>query len=167
MNHNPRMLRQRPSFAAVPSLSLGRGVSGDALMKWLSLVVWALVAFSAVTWVLRWTAPSDVSSVTRAEPQPMPELDATAVARSLGVAPAQVVAAPSLASRFQLLGVLAGGPNAGAALIAVDGKPAKPFRVGAVVSDGLVLQSAQGRRVSLGVTLDGAPTLTLDLPVKK
>jgi general secretion pathway protein C len=72
-----------------------------------------------------------------------------------------------LASRFQLLGVLAGGPNAGAALIAVDGKPAKPFRVGAVVSDGLVLQSAQGRRVSLGVALDGAPTLTLDLPVKK
>ena len=126
-----------------------------------------LVAFSAVTWVLRWTAPSGVSSVTRAEPQPMPELDATAVARSLGAAPVQAVAAPSLASRFQLLGVLAGGPNAGAALIAVDGKPAKPFRVGAVVSDGLVLQSAQGRRVSLGVALDGTPTLTLDLPVKK
>ena len=136
-------------------------------MKWLSLVVWALVAFSAVNWVLRWTTPSGVSSVIRAEPQPMPELDATAVARSLGVAPAQVVAAPSLASRFQLLGVLAGGPNAGAALIAVDGKAAKPFRVGAVVSDGLVLQSAQGRRVSLGVALDGTPTLTLDLPVKK
>ena len=151
----------------MPSLFLGRGVSGDASMKWLSLVVWALVAFSAVTWVLRWTAPSGVSSVTRAEPQPMPELDATAVARSLGAAPVQAVAAPSFASRFQLLGVLAGGPNAGAALIAVDGKPAKPFRVGAVVSDGLVLQSAQGRRVSLGVALDGAPTLTLDLPVKK
>ncbi len=136
-------------------------------MKWLSLVVWALVAFSAVTWGLRWTAVRDVSPVTTAEPQALPEVDTEALARSLGAAPVQTAAAPSLASRFQLLGVLAGGPNAGAALIAVDGKPAKPFRVGAVVSDGLVLQSAQGRRVSLGVALDGAPTLTLDLPVKK
>jgi general secretion pathway protein C len=94
-------------------------------------------------------------------------VDVTALARSLGAAPVQVVAAPSLASRFQLLGVLTGGPYAGAALMAVDGKPAKPFRVGAVVADGLVLQSVQGRRVNLGVALDGAPTLTLDLPIKK
>ena len=149
------------------SLPVGRGVSGEVWMKWLSLAVWALAAFSAVTWGLRWTAVRDASPVTTAESQLLPEVDTTALARSLGAAPVQAAAAPSLASRFQLLGVLAGGPNAGAALMAVDAKPAKPFRVGAVVSDGLVLQSAQGRRVSLGATMDGPPTLTLDLPVKK
>jgi len=155
MNHNPRMLRRSPSFAAVH------------LAKWLALVVWALVAFSAVTWVLRWGAARDVSGVAAAPPQALPEVDDTAVVRSLGAAPLPVTATPSLASRFQLLGVLTGGPNAGAALIGVDGQPAKPFRVGATVSDGLVLQSTQGRRVNLGAAMDGAPTLTLDLPVKK
>ena len=146
------MLHQRPSFAAVSALSF---------------VIWALVAFSAVSWVLRWTAVSDLSTVASAEPQPLPEVDATAVARSLGAAPVQAVAAPSLASRFQLMGVLAGGPNAGAALIAVDGKAAKPFRVGAAVGDGLLLQSVQGRSVSLGASMDGPQTLALDLPAKK
>lgn len=167
MNHNPRMLRQRPSFAAVPSLSLSRGVSGDAWMTWLSLVVWALVAFSAVTWVLRWSSMHDASNVAAAAPQALPELDDTAVARSLGAAPVTMAAAPSLASRFQLLGVLTGGSHVGAALVAVDGKAPKPFRVGGVVSDGLVLQSTQGRRVSLGATVDGPTTLTLELPLKK
>jgi general secretion pathway protein C len=52
-------------------------------------------------------------------------------------------------------------------LIVVDGKPAKPFRVGAVVADGLVLQSAEGRRISLGASMDGAQTLLLELPAKK
>jgi general secretion pathway protein C len=51
--------------------------------------------------------------------------------------------------------------------MAVDGKPAKPYRVGALVTDGLVLQSAQGRRISLGASVDGPPTLVLELPAKK
>ena len=78
-----------------------------------------------------------------------------------------VAAAPTLASRFQLQGVMAGGPNAGAALIAVDGKLAKPYRVGAVVADGMVLQSAEGRRVTLGAAMDGSQALVLELPAKK
>jgi general secretion pathway protein C len=136
-------------------------------MKWLTLVVWALVAFSAVTWVLRWSAASDATPMVMVAPEPLPEVDSAAVARSLGAAPVQVVAAPSLASRFQLMGVLAAGPHAGAALIAVDAQAAKPFRVGAVVTEGLVLQSAQGRRVSLGAAVDGPQTLVLELPAKK
>jgi general secretion pathway protein C len=79
----------------------------------------------------------------------------------------QAAATPTLGSRFQLHGVMTGGPNAGAALIAVDGKPAKTYRVGAVVADGFVLQSAQGRRVSLGSAMDGSQTLMLELPAKK
>ena len=79
----------------------------------------------------------------------------------------QAVASPTLASRFQLQGVMVGGPNAGAALMAVDGKPAKPYRVGAVVADGIVLQSVEGRRISLGASMDGPQTLVLELPAKK
>jgi general secretion pathway protein C len=52
-------------------------------------------------------------------------------------------------------------------LIAVDGKPAKPVRVGAVVAEGLVLQSTQERRANLGASLQGPAALTLELPAKK
>ena len=55
----------------------------------------------------------------------------------------------------------------GAALIAVDGKPAKPFRVGAAVDEGLVLQALGPRQAQLGRDADGPATLTLDMPLKR
>ena len=161
MNHNPRMLLDRPSFLSAFSMS------SRVLLPAASLLVWGAVAFSAVTWGLRWTATGDAPSKAFAAAQALPEVDASAVARSLGAMSVQAAAAPSLASRFQLQGVMAGGPDAGAALIAVDGKPAKPYRVGAVVADGMVLQSAQGRRISLGASMDGPQSLVLELPAKK
>ncbi len=161
LNHNPQMLRRPPSFATVLS------TSSRVVLPAASLLVWGAVAFSAVTWGLRWSATDVSPSHDAAALQVTPEIDSSAAARSLGAAPVQAAAAPSLASRFQLQGVMAGGPAAGAALIAVDGKPAKPYRVGAVVADGLVLQSAQGRRISLGATMDGPQTLALELPAKK
>ncbi|OYY17690.1 MAG: hypothetical protein B7Y59_11310 [Burkholderiales bacterium 35-55-47] len=132
-----------------------------------TLLVWGAVAFSAVTWGLRWSATGNAPSNATTAAQALPDVDVSAAARSLGAAPVQAVAAPTLASRFQLQGVMAGGPDAGAALIAVDGKPAKPYRVGAVVADGMVLQSAQGRRVTLGAAIDGPQALVLELPAKK
>ncbi len=161
MNHNPRMLRYRPSFATALS------TSSRVALPVVTLLVWGAVAFSAVTWGLRWSATGAAPSNATAAAQTLPEVDATAAARSLGAAPVQAAAAPTLASRFQLQGVMAGGPNAGAALIAVDGKPAKPYRVGAVVADGMVLQSVEGRRISVGASRDGPQTLVLELPAKK
>ena len=155
------MLSYRLSFANVFS------ASSRVVLPVASLLVWGAVAFSAVTWGLRWSATDQVSSNTIAAVQASPEVDVSAAARSLGAAPVQTVATPTLASRFQLQGVMAGGPDAGAALISVDGKPAKPFRVGAVVADGLVLQSAQGRRVTIGAAMDGPQTMALELPAKK
>lgn len=161
MNHNPLMLRYRPSFATAFS------TSSRVVLPAASLLMWGAVAFSAVTWGLRWSATGESTSNATAPAQSLPEVDVSAAARSLGAAPVQAAAAPTLASRFQLQGVMAGGPDAGAALIAVDGKPAKPYRVGAVVADGLVLQSAQGRRVNLGAAVDGPQTLALELSAKK
>ncbi len=132
-----------------------------------ALLVWALVAFSATSWVLRGTGQDMASSPSIPQAEPALAVDATATARSLGLVAAGPVAAPALASRFQLVGVLAGGPSQGAALIAVDGKPAKPYRLGAPVAEGWVLQSVQGRRANLGLGADAAATLTLELPARK
>ena len=155
------MLRHTPSFAA----------SSSASARWVlpaaSLLVWAAVAYSAVAWGLRWSATGESAGQSTPSAHTLPTLDSAAVARTLGAAPTVAVVAPTLASRFQLQGVLASGASQGAALIAVDGKAAKPYRVGALVVEGLVVQSAQGRRVSLGAAMDGPSTLVLELPVKK
>ena len=154
------MLSPRTSLASLVS-SAPRWV-----LPAVSLLVWGAVAFSAVSWVLRGSATGVEPSSAMAA-QTLPELDVSAAARTLGAGPVQPTAAPTLSSRFQLQGVLAGGPEAGAALIAVDGKPAKPYRVGAVLADGLVLQLAEGRRISLGASMEGPQTLVLELPAKK
>ncbi|WP_408595026.1 type II secretion system protein N [Limnohabitans sp.] len=137
------------------------------LVRTASWAVWALAAFSAVAWGLRGSVSPVTDALSPLAHTVAADVNLDAAARSLGAQPVAEVAAPSLASRFQLVGVLTGGPSQGAALIAVDGKPAKPVRVGAVVAEGLVLQSTQGRRANLGASLQSPAALTLELPVKK
>jgi general secretion pathway protein C len=48
----------------------------------------------------------------------------------------------------------------------VGGKAAKPFRVGAQVEPGLVLQSLDRREAHLGATVDGPTAQTLMVPLK-
>jgi general secretion pathway protein C len=133
-----------------------------------TLALWALVAASAVYWGTKLIhrgpivpeAPAARTSVA---------VDPAAVARVLGASPAvtAAAAAPSLASRFNLIGVVYSHSQYGTALIAVDGKPARPFRVGAQIEEGLVLQSVEPRRASLGAKAEGPPAITLELPLRK
>ncbi|WP_260396770.1 hypothetical protein [Variovorax sp. KBW07] len=94
--------------------------------------------------------------------------DSDAVARLLGVLPASSTApvAPEAASRFALSGVVADPSKQGAALISIDGKPPRPFRVGSKVGEGYVLQSVGVRAATLGAQLDGPAAFTLQLPVR-
>ena len=87
------------------------------------------------------------------------------MARLLGASSGPLAAVPvaAVASRFTLLGVLAGRDSGGAALIAVDGKPARPVRVGGTLEEGLVLQSLSGRTAVLGADRDGPGTVTLEI----
>lgn len=94
-------------------------------------------------------------------------VDPQAVARALGggvVEVPGVAAAPSAASRFTLVGVVADTSSSGAALISVDGKPARPFMVGARVDERLLLQSVGGRRATLASDATGPAEVTLELP---
>ena len=139
-------------------------------MRLATLVLWLLAAGSCVYWGLRMAPRSAPAAVVPAARQPF-STDPGAVARLLG-ASALVAASPgqpavSLASRFNLLGVVASRSNRGAALIAVDGKPPRPYRVGSPVDEGLVLQSVNVRRAVLAASAGGPPVLTLDLPAIK
>ncbi|CAN7235234.1 general secretion pathway protein C [Acidovorax sp. LjRoot129] len=136
-----------------------------------TLTLWAAAGASVVFWGLRLSAPAAGAAAPVMVPTAVSP-DAQALARLLGAVPAvagaaPAVAAPTLASRFALIGVLSGrSSGGGAALIAVDGKPAKPFRVGAAVDEGLVLQALGPRQAQLGGSMDGAATLTLDMSLK-
>ena len=69
-------------------------------------------------------------------------------------------------SRFLLIGVVSPpsrqAAREGVALIAVDGKPAKAFRIGAVVEGNNVLQTVAARGVTLGPR-DGPALVALNL----
>jgi len=141
-------------------------------MRWATpaatLALWTLAAASAVFWVLRISAPADALAPPAATTHAVVAADPAAVARLLGAVPKvnTLAAAPEAASRFALWGVIAYGTTQGAALISVDGKPPRPWRVGAQLSDGYVLQSVGLRAATLGASVDSAPAFTLQLPVR-
>ena len=131
-----------------------------------TFVVWGVVAATAVYWGMKLSSGSGstpAAPAVRGAPPP----DPAAIARLLGSAPAAAAPVASLSSRFQLLGVVAGPDGGGAALIAVDGKPPKPYHVGAKVDESLVLQSVEPRRASLGSSRDTPAAVTLELPPKR
>ncbi|MEJ7685742.1 MAG: type II secretion system protein N [Variovorax sp.] len=130
--------------------------------------LWALAAASIVFWGLRLIAPSDAIAPPAVTSNSAATVDPAAVAQLLGAVSTPVVAAatPDAATRFALLGVVADTEQQGAALIAVDGKPARPFRVGSTLAEGYVLQSVNTRAASIGGSLDGATAFTLQMPVR-
>ena len=137
----------------------------------IAFVIWAAVAASAMFWALRLGAssPAAPAHTVAVGAAAAPRGDLTRLFGAAPVAPAgstgAVVQTP-LSSRFKLVGVAAprqGGDRIGLALIAVDGKPARSYAVGAAVDGDLLLQSVHARGARLG-TLGAPPQVSLDLP---
>ena len=140
------------------------------MARWLAIMVWAAVAASAVFWGLKLfvrAAPSPAHA-SIAVPASAQRGD---LARLFGVDPTLKPpnAAPADAerSRFQLIGVIApGNANSGipgVALIAIDGKPGRAYKVGATLDSDRVLQAVQKHGVSIGPR-GGAALILLELP---
>lgn len=141
--------------------------------RWVSFGLWALIAASAIGWGFK--------LFVKAPPVP-PEArvaDATLALRGdptrvLGVDPVEPpkdgqAPTPVADDRFQLIGVVAPrsknpalAAREGVALIAVDGKPPRAYRVGAQVDDDTVLKLVRARGAELGPR-DGATTIALEL----
>lgn len=142
----------------------------------LTLLLATLAAASAWFWVLHWPATTAGPGWHSASINP-PVADPAQVARLLGASAAPDGAAnlpdPVAPANIKLLGVIA-PPDAGArdgagglgrALIAVEGGPPKPFRVGQAVTGQLMLQSVQARSAVLAPDAQSPATVTLTLPV--
>lgn len=138
-------------------------------VRWASFAVWAAVAASAAFWAMRLfvagaPVPGHAVAVGAAQSlrgDPLRVLGRSELA-------AEVAVVPAAASRFRLLGVMAPrAPKAadeGVALIAVDGRPARAYRVGATVDGELVLQRVRARGAELGARGAAVPSLALEVP---
>jgi general secretion pathway protein C len=134
-----------------------------------AFVLALLLAASVVFWVMRWpvreTGPELPLPVPNVE---VPAVSVTLLARLLsGAVPAQSVAAPAAASRFLLTGIVGLGAGQGVALLAIDGKPPKAYRVGSMIEDGLMLQSVEPRRVALAISAKAPVLFRLELPTQQ
>ncbi|RRD58133.1 general secretion pathway protein C [Comamonadaceae bacterium OH2545_COT-014] len=129
-----------------------------------AFALWALAAGSALFWALRGSSPAPAPAPV-AGTAGLPPVDVQAVARALGAVAAAPVAAPPpppIASRLALRGVVTQGGR-GAALLALDGQPPKPYRVGAAIQDGWVVHAVAPHAVVIA-TEGGAQRATLEMP---
>ena len=131
-----------------------------------TFAAWFLAVACVGFWGLRLSAGASTFGAP-ALPAAPTVVDAQALTRLLGGVEAAAAEPAVAATRYTLVGVLAGLRSGhGAALIEVDDKPAKPFRIGAEVAQGLVLQSLGRREAHLGASVDGPSSMTLRMPLK-
>lgn len=138
-----------------------------------AFVVWALVGAGVAFWGLRLIARPDVlpAHTQTVDPRQVAGGDFVRLFGAAQVVESAAAAPVAQDSRFKLLGVLApagqvvGGldSSGGVALIAVDGKPARPYAVGAALDGDLTLQSVARRSASIGPA-GGAASVVLELP---
>ena len=132
-----------------------------------TFVLAALAAASVVYWGLRWSEPI---STPRANGDGFSQrlIDTNRVAQLLGASATPANAAPAVnaAGQYKLLGVIAGakGRGFGSALIAIEGEPAKPYKVGDRLSDDLLLQSVTARGATLAPGMQEPASVELELP---
>jgi general secretion pathway protein C len=133
-----------------------------------AFVIWALVAASAAFWGLRLfvSAPGAPAHAVAAADNASMRADLTRMFGAPRTVVAEQPAVPALASRFQLTGVMApkqGSSDYGIALIAVDGKLPRAFRVGSAIDGELVLKSVSLRTAEIGKPAGGADVV-LQMP---
>lgn len=135
-----------------------------------TFVLAALAAASVVYWGLRWSEPISTPRANGDWSGQRP-IDTGRVAQLLGASatPAsddEAAPAVNAAGKYKLMGVIAEakGSGLGSALIAIDGAPAKPYKVGDRLSDDLWLQSVSARGAALASSMQAPVTIALELP---
>lgn len=146
--------------------------SNKASITWtlrvFTLLIWLLVGLCAAYWAFKFVTTKPVEA-TAALAAPTGVVDSKAVGKLLGAtdAVAGKTANTPASTKFVLFGLASSAGGQGVALIALDGKPAKPYRVGSAVADDLLLKSISKTGVMLATSLQAPDGVTLELPARK
>ncbi len=176
-------------------MTMDEPVSSDILKKLVTFILWAIVSLSVVGWGLKlWplmtSRPLSISAQSAQMSQANGEISTPNSSSQLSTGPSVGTLlgaetkvqqkAPDLAlARLGLVGVIQSGDGQGVALISLDAQTPKPYRVGAVVGDSLILVSVDAKSVNFKVAGDdsssnvpsttastSSPLLRLELPKK-
>lgn len=140
------------------------------LLRFVTLAAWLLAAASVSYWSLQFVGSSTAPVKAAEIAAPAPQNNPADLARVFGPPVAMATAAPDVAAqpidpgaRFALVGVVADRASSGVALIAVDGKAARPYRVGSQIEDEYTLKSVALRSATLAPLAPPQATFTLEL----
>jgi general secretion pathway protein C len=140
----------------------------DAARRVITLALLGACLLSAGYWLQAgfkaWRPPAAAGSAA-ALARPVPAVSVMELARVLGAPPEALNGvAAGLAQRFRLAGVIASASGQGAALLSMDGQPARTFLVGAEIASGLWLQSVGPAEAMLAGSMQGPVMATLRVP---
>jgi general secretion pathway protein C len=130
--------------------------------------VWFAVGLCAAYWAFKFVTSRPVQAAAVAPAAVV--VDSAAIAKFLGASDKPVAAKPAASTsstKFTLTGIAATQRGTGYALIAMDGKPARPYRLGAKVGDEYVLKTLTPATAVLAATMSEPDALTLELPTRK
>ncbi|MEZ5701645.1 MAG: type II secretion system protein N [Burkholderiaceae bacterium] len=143
------------------------GAAGRSGAIWAGGLLWLVAGLSAGYWALQVGGQGSWTNLEGLAPS-APQGDVASVGRALGAASGEPANADQTTkpppARLRLLGVVVKGDSVGAALIAVDDQPPRPWRVGSEVLEGLVLQSVDRYGARLGASSSGPSTMELEMP---
>lgn len=139
------------------------------LARIVAVALFALLCAIVAGWGLVLLAPRAPVAPAGAVAQAQAPADLTLAGQLFGGAPVAGAgpAAAAASSNIQVAGVLAAGAR-GVALLAIDGKPARPFAIGETVADGLTVRSVSAAEVVLdrggtAVRLPAPPRGSIDV----
>ena len=137
----------------------------DAARRVITLALLGTSLLSAGYWlqagIKAWRPPAVALSAAPIA-KPVTAVSVIELARVLGAPPEALNGvATGLAQRFRLAGVIASASGQGAALLSMDGQPARTFLVGAEIAPDLWLQSVGSGEAMLAGSVEGPVMATL------
>ena len=142
--------------------------SNSWTLRLFTLLVWAAAGLCTAYWMFKFATTEAIDAISTATTSNV-VVDTKAVAKLLGATNGITgkVADTRVDVKLSLFGLAASPSGQGFALIAEADKPAKPYRIGAKVTDDLVLKSISKTNAILAASTSAPDGLKLELPIRK